>query len=276
MNKPFVDLHVHSYYSDGSLTPKELANAANENGVGLLALADHDTTEGSGFLQSECMRFDIKTIPAVEIDSVEDGTNFHVLAYGYDNSDRNFNDFLKHTRFLLDESSVKLIELMQKDYSRISIADFMDFTYERRLGGWKALHYFVEKGLTASLKEGIQFYPQYGISYDKSGYSTITAVTYRIKKAGGYSVLAHPGELIDTTNIDFFKNELRRLISNGLDGIECYYPSHSEIVTQACLDICMESNSLITAGSDCHGVFGKTRVGEMNINKDKLILKDLL
>ena len=60
------------------------------------------------------------------------------------------------------------------------------------------------------------------------------------------------------------------------DGIECYYPSHSDEVTKACLDICKERNLIITAGSDCHRVFGKARVGEMNIEIGKLKLKNLL
>ena len=110
MNKLFVDLHVHSYFSDGSLSPEEIASAANESKVGLLALADHDTTEGSQLLKAECSKYGIKTIPAVEIDSVDGNTNFHILAYGYDYGDQNFISFLKHTRFLLDESSVKLVE----------------------------------------------------------------------------------------------------------------------------------------------------------------------
>jgi len=275
MEKPFVDLHVHSYFSDGSLSPEDIAVAANENGVGLLAMADHDTIDGNQILRDECLKYGIQCIPAVEIDSVDGNTNFHILAYGYDSNDHEFIDFLKHTRFLLDESSVKLVELMQEDYPNFSISDFMDFTYDKRLGGWKALHYLMDKGLTSSLKEGIKFYFQYEMSYDKSGYSTISSIAYRIKKAKGYSVLAHPGELIETKDIDFFKAELHRMISYGLDGIECYYPSHSDTVTQACLDICHESNLLITAGSDCHGVFGKTRVGEMDITLDKLFLKDL-
>lgn len=276
MEKPFVDLHVHSFFSDGSLAPGEIVASANENGVGLLALADHDTIDGGQIFRDECLKCGIQCIPAVEIDSVDGGTNFHILAYGYDSNDRDFIDFLKCTRFLLDESSIKLVELMQRDYPDFSISDFMDYTYDRRLGGWKALHYFMDKGLTSSLKEGIKFYFEYGMSYEKSGYSTIAAIAYRIRKAKGYSVLAHPGELIDAGCIDSFKAELRRAVSYGLDGIECYYPSHSEAVTQACIDICLEKKLLITAGSDFHGVFGKARVGEMNITRDKLVLKDLL
>jgi hypothetical protein len=174
---------------------------------------------------------------------------------------------------------------MQADYRGITLADFMEFKFDAAgLGGWKSLHYFMAKGLTSSLKEGIKFYPQYNMTYDKSGYSLMGAVAYRIKRAGGYSVLAHPGELIcvdestrQVTDIELFRKELAHIVvSYKLDGVECYYPSNSEAVTQACLDVCRENDLIITAGSDCHGSFGKTRVGEMNITLDKLALKDLI
>jgi predicted metal-dependent phosphoesterase TrpH len=284
MDKPFVDMHVHSFYSDGSMSPDEIIESAGKNGVGVLAVADHNVIGGSLIIKEKCEKNGIKFIPAVEIDSIEKETNFHILAYGFNPENQDFCDFIKHTRFLLDELSVKLIESMQNDYSGLSIPDYMNFSHDIRLGGWKALHYFVAKGLTSSLKEGIKFYPQYNISYGKSGYSFIGAVAYRIRKAGGYSVLAHPGELVGVekttmkvTDIGFFRKELKRIVvSYGLDGIECYYPSNSEAVTQACLDVCRENDLIITAGSDCHGGFGKTRVGEMNIALDKVALKDLI
>ena len=272
----FVDLHVHSFYSDGSMSPDEIVNAALKNNVGLLAIADHDLIEGSLSIRELCKANGIEYIPAVEIDSFENGKNYHILAYGFDVHDKEFCDFLGHTRFLLDESGVKLIEAMQSDYRNVSLTDYMNFSYDIHLGGWKALHYFVERGLVSSLKDGIRFYPCYNITYDKSGFSSISSIVYRIKKAGGFSVLAHPGELIDTDDINAFYAELHRIMSCGLDGIECYYPSHPDAVTKVCIDYCDEKRLLITAGSDCHGLFGKTQVGEMNITIEKLMLGKLM
>lgn len=85
--------------------------------------------------------------------------------------------------------------------------------------------------------------------------------------------MAHPGETIGSSDIFRFKDELKRIVSYGIDGIECYYPKHTEEVTQACIEICNASDLMITAGSDCHGSFLKARVGEMNITKDKIRLR---
>jgi len=278
MERPYVDLHIHSIYSDGTMSPDEIVETAISNGVGVLAVADHNTSDGSIETQKLCKERGIHCVPAVEIDALDGGANFHILAYGFDVNDQQFVDFIKHTRFLLDEQSVKLIERMQVDYPSLSLAEFMEFSHDRRLGGWKSIHYFKDKGLVSSLKDGMKFYSEYGIEFKESGFSTIAAVVYRIKRAGGYAVLAHPSVVIDSSDISKFKQELKRIVSFGIDGIECYYPSHSAAVTEACLKVCNELDLMITAGSDCHGNFwgSKGPVGIMQIMMDKLRIEKLI
>ena len=275
MEKLYVDMHVHSFYSDGSMSPGEIVEAAVWNGVGVLAVADHNILDGSIEAQKLCKECGIHCIPAVELNTLDGESDIHILAYDYDMENRQFADFVKHLRFLLDESSVKLVERMQADYPNISLAEFMEFTYDRTLGGWKNLHYLMEKGLASSAKEAMKYYLDYDILYKESGYPTIAATAYRIKRAGGYGVLAHPGEVIDFSDIGRFKEELRRIIAFGIDGIECYYPSHSTEVTKACLELCDEYDLFITAGSDCHGDFGRkiTYVGEMGITRQQVRIR---
>jgi len=275
MKNPFVDMHVHSFYSDGSMSPGEIVAAAVQNGVGVLAVADHNILDGSIETQKLCKERGIHCIPAVELNTLDGESDIHILAYDFDMENQQFTDVIKHVRFLLDESSVKLIELMQVDYQNISLTEFMEFTYDRKLGAWKSLHYLIEKGLVSSKKEAMEFYLNYNISHERSGYPTIAATIYRIKRASGYAVLAHPGEVIDSSDIGRFKEELRRIIALGIDGIECYYPSHSAEVTNVCLELCDEYNLFVTAGSDCHGDFGrkKTYVGEMGITKQQIRLR---
>ena len=275
MEKPFADLHIHSYYSDGSMSPEEIIEAAVENRVGLLAIADHNVLEGSIDAKSLCLTNEIQYLSAVEIDTMDKDGFQHILAYGFDISNSMFCDFINHLRFLLDEMSVKLIERMQTDYSFLSLNDFFEYEYDRQLGGWKGINYLFDKGITSSLKDGMKFYSDYDVLHNYAGFSTIAATAYRIKMAGGYSVLSHPGDLLDTSDIEGFKDEMRRIISYGVDGIECYYPNNSDTVTQACLDVCNEYDLIITAGSDCHGTFIENRVGEMDILISKLRLKGL-
>lgn len=271
-----ADLHIHSYYSDGTMSPEEILAAALAKDVGLMAITDHNMLDGSLRLQKLCSKYDIRYLPAVELDSLDRGIDIHILGYGMDLSDKEFCRFVHRDRTLLDDVSVKLIEKMQADFDSITLPDYSKYSYDREKGGWKALHYFCEKGLTKSLKEGLKFYPDYKCFYDCVEFPSVSMVAQYIHNAGGKAVLAHPGEVIKNKDVASFRDEVLRLISFGLDGIECYYPSHASDITNVCLEICRDRNLLITAGSDCHGKFGGSEIGKMNIPIEQLNLGDIL
>lgn len=274
LNK-IADLHVHSYYSDGTMSPEDILTVALAKGVGLLAIADHDMLIGSLKLQELCSKCNIQYLPAVELDALDNGNNIHILGYGMNLLDKEFCHFVERNCTLLEGMSIKLIEKMQVDFKSITLSDYSKYSYDRKKGGWKALHYFCEKGLTKSLKEGLKFYQTYNCSYNCVEFPSVGLVAQHIHTAGGKAILAHPGEVIKETDIKSFRREVLRLISFGLDGIECYYPSHTDKITDVCLEICKDRDLLITAGSDCHGEFGGTAIGEMEIVIGKLKLGDV-
>lgn len=276
MMDKIADLHIHSYYSDGTMSPQEILNEALEKGIGLLAIADHDVLEGSIELQKLCKEYDIQSLPAVELDSLDNEIDVHILAYGMNLHDKEFSEFVKKNRILLEEISVKLIEKMNKEMDSVSLSDFSSFSYDNRKGGWKALHYFMDKGITKSLREGFGLYPKYNCSYDCVNFPTVRAVCEFIHKAGGKAILAHPGETIKERDMTIFKKKIEHLIDFGLDGMECYYPTHTKDITEICLNICEVKDLLITVGSDCHGAFGTEEIGEMNIPISKLNLGGML
>jgi len=275
LNK-IADLHVHSYYSDGTMSPEDILKAALAKGVGLLAIADHNVLDGSLKLKELCSKCDIRYVSAVELDTLDNGNNIHILGYGMNLSDKEFCLFVKRNRTLLDDVSVKLIEKMQEDFKSISLSDYLSFSHDRKKGGWKALHYLYSKGLTKSLKEGINFYQYYNRSFDCVDFPSVSLAAQYIHNAGGKAILAHPGEVIKETDINLFAKEVLKLISYGLDGIECYYPTHTNDITDVCLEICKDRDLLITAGSDYHGDFGRTEVGEMGITVGQLKLGNIL
>ncbi|WDV45151.1 PHP domain-containing protein [Clostridiaceae bacterium M8S5] len=270
-----ADLHIHSLYSDGTKSPKEILDTAIQNGVGLLAIADHNVLDGTRQLKELCTEKGVKSIVAVELDSLDKGIDIHILGYGVDLNNKEFCDFVKENRRLLDEISIKLIRKLEEYYDNITLDDFMEYDYDSRKGGWKALHYFMDKGLTDSLVDGFVLYTDYGCFYDSVEFHSVKEVCEFIHKAGGKAVLAHPGVRIIETDMSIFKKELLRLVSLGLDGIECYYPKHTEAVTNACLETCVQNNLIITAGSDFHGSFGNTDIGQMSIPINKLNLEGI-
>lgn len=272
----FADLHIHSFYSDGTMSPEEIVREAKKRGVGLIAVCDHNILEGSRQAKELCEREGIAYIPAVEIDTLEGGIDYHILGYGADICDPDFSAFIRRNRGSLDEISVKLVEKMSADFQGVSLPDYGHFSYDKRLGGWKCLHYLKGKGLAETLKDALKFYEQYECPFSIVDFPSIAEAADEIHRAGGYAVLAHPGVTIPYSGVGDFAGELERLLGMGLDGAECYYPAHMEDITREALRVCRGLGLLITAGSDCHGAFGRTRIGEMKITIDRLELKDLI
>jgi predicted metal-dependent phosphoesterase TrpH len=275
MFNKIADLHIHSFYSDGTMSPEDILAEALAKGVGLLSITDHDILEGSRELQRLCNKQDIQCISGVELDSLDNGIDIHILGYGMNLSDDVFCAFVEKNRSLLEQVSIKLVEKMQQDYASINLEDYLKYTYDNRKGGWKALHYLMEKGLTKTLIDGCTFYPRYGCTYDCVEFPSVATVCQYIHNAGGKAVLAHPGVVIKQKDMDIFKNEVIQLVDLGLDGIECYYPTHTNDITKACVEICKDRNLLITSGSDCHGQFQDTEIGEMDMPIEQLNLGDL-
>jgi predicted metal-dependent phosphoesterase TrpH len=258
------------------MSPEEIVQAAVANQVGVIAITDHNVLTAAGELKKLSLEYGIEYLTGVELDSIDQGTDIHILGYGVDLENVDFSRFVKNNRDILDNISIRLISDMEKDYTNISLADFQAYSYDRGEGGWKALHYFRDKGLTESLREGFSIYNQYGITNDSGDYPSITEVLQQIHDAGGKAILAHPGVSIKETDPEVFRNRLLELLEQGFDGIECYYPTHTPEITDLCVRTCREHGLHITTGSDCHGAFGYSEVGELKINMDRLELGDLL
>lgn len=272
--KTRVDLHIHSLFSDGTMTPAEILARAEENGVGLIAVADHEVLEGCRQALRLSGGGSVRCLAAVELDCFGDGRHRHILGYGFDPGDAGFSEFVGRTRALLDGQSVRLVEAMRADGFPVSADELEAFEYDRRLGGWKALHYFCDRGITAGLREGMELYGAYGAGADTAGFFSMEEVCGQVHRAGGVCILAHPGASIACRGDDFLR-ELDIAVSCGADGIECFYPLHDGELTQALLDFCRRRGLLVTGGSDCHGGFSGADIGGCGVTLDMLELGGL-
>lgn len=252
-----VDLHTHSVYSDGTLTPAELLNRAQENGVSLFSITDHDLVEGTLEGARLAQKMDLRFVPGVEVDTFCKGMDFHVLCYGADFADAPLLELIRDSRRRIDQMSVDLLLAMQKEYPSLDLEEYEELAHDPHLGGWKMLNYLRLKGITKDLREGMRFYPKYGVTYADAGFFSMQEAIARMHAAGGTAILAHPGETVR----EGLSEILPDLLDLGLDGVECFYPKHTPEVQTLCLEICRRRGLMITAGSDCHGAFGSADVG---------------
>lgn len=102
-----ADLHIHSYYSDGTMSPEEILEKAIEKNMGLIAITDHDTLDGTKKLL-DYINNEIICISGIELDAVEFGINYHILGYGMNLKCEEFQKFVITNRKLLEEVNIKI------------------------------------------------------------------------------------------------------------------------------------------------------------------------
>ena len=270
-----VDLHIHTYYSDGTMSPKEVVEDAKRKNLGIIAITDHDVLDSYEELKKEAEKAGIIAIRGVEIDSIFEGHLVHLLAYKFEDNEKLFK-LINHAKEQLLETSIELIRRMENDYEGISLEDYNSYEYERRKGGWKGIHYLHDRKITEGLFDGVKFYGKYDCGHEKFAFPSVEEVCNTVHDANGYVVLAHPCNYYSNKNKEEILEKLEILKSLGIDGVECYYPANSDLMTNTCLEFCKDNNLIITAGSDGHGDFGTVSKGIEYyigaINKDSEIL----
>ena len=276
-----VDLHIHTYYSDGTMSPKEVVEDAKRKNLGIIAITDHDVLDSYEELKVEAEKAGIIAIRGVEIDSIFEGHLVHLLAYKFEDNEKLFK-LINHAKEQLLETSIELIRRMENDYEGISLEDYNSYEYERRKGGWKGIHYLHDRKITEGLFDGVKFYGKYDCGHEKFAFPSVEEVCNTVHDANGYVVLAHPCNYYSNKNKEEILEKLEILKNLGIDGVECYYPANSDLMTNTCLEFCKDNNLIITAGSDGHGDFGAVSkgieyyIGAINNDSEILNINKLL
>ena len=276
-----VDLHIHTYYSDGTMSPKEVVEDAKRKNLGIIAITDHDVLDSYEELKVEAEKAGIIAIRGVEIDSIFEGHLVHLLAYKFEDNEKLFK-LINHAKEQLLETSIELIRRMENDYEGISLEDYNSYEYERRKGGWKGIHYLHDRKITEGLFDGVKFYGKYDCGHEKFAFPSVGEVCNTVHDANGYVVLAHPCNYYKNNTKEEVLEKLEKFKSIGIDGVECYYPANSEMMTETCVEFCKNNDMIITVGSDSHGEFGAVSkgieyyIGAVKKDSSELNLKDMI
>ncbi len=272
-----IDLHSHSTFSDGSLTPRDLARHAAELGLSALALTDHDTTAGLDQFMAACSESGIRGVPGVEISvDVRSGT-MHMLGYFIDSRDDKLEQVLVRIRNGREDRNRQIIEKLNALGLKLSFEEVSAFASEDVVGRPHFALAMVQKGYVASKEAAFELYlakgkPAYAERYRMSASDSIAAIVH----AGGVPVLAHPFTL------DLGHAALRDLVKDlkgkGLQGIEVYYSEHNDEQQRHYESLAREFDLVTTGGSDFHGQLNpRVELGRGfgNLKVENHILKDL-
>ena len=270
----YIDMHIHTEFSDGTYSPEEVAQIAKKNGVSIISVCDHDTIGAYESLRPACAALGITLIQGVEISTDWGGKNLHLLAYNFDPNNVELLKIINSNQAEYMWEGLEIIRNMEKDYPEVSLDEFTTYKKPRGRGGWASINYICDKGFGENLFDAFKYVQLYAPPL-KFG-SVVTACS-AIRAAGGVPVLAHPG---DYWGVDEIEERLTNLLPAGIGGLECYHPSpkHDEAMVAKCVEFCKTHDLCITSGGDSHGDFaqGWRGIGILKMDTSKLNLNGIL
>ncbi len=271
-----IDLHVHSTFSDGTMSPKELVDYAKQKGLRAISITDHDTVEGVEEALASSKEEKIEVIPGIEIGARYGDTTVHILAYFFDMNHPGLRKKLNKIQDARVERNGEILKLLQKQGIHISEAELRAVSLIGQTGRPHIARMIINKGFVKSFDEAfIRFLRQGAQAYVPRFVYAVEEMLDVIRLAGGIGVLAHPLQLRNSgINLQTAVKELKNL---GLEGIEVYYPTHSKKTRAMLMRYAQEYNLLMTGGSDYHGAIrpGTTLAGGKNVTVPYELLEGL-
>ena len=285
-SKKSIDMHTHTNYSDGDLSPQELIRLAIDKRIGTLAITDHDTIEGIKKVnRNEDIIVDsgIEIINGIELSAKADKGRMHILGYGIDLNNESLNKKMIDLKDNSINSVLSIMEQIKRDYGiRFSYEDIKELVNaNHNLGRPDLAKLCVKYGYATTSQDA---FDKYLIDAHNKTRQTSKGLQYQeclelITNSGGIPVLAHPKSL-ELSEKEFLIL-LKEMISYGLKGIEVYHSSHSKEEMDYYLEIASKYNLLVSGGSDFHGKSVKSDIKlgtgkDNNIRIKKLSLLDKL
>ena len=273
-----VDLHIHSTFSDGELTPMEILDVCNKENINVISITDHDNFEGVKKAIKENPYKNITVIPGIEFSAFYPKGTLHVLGYNFNTND----PILKQISFDLDRlNRIKLQNLLYalKKYKNISFKEsetneIMDS--DGTVGRPYIARLLVSYSYVNSVSEAFKYILnplKKKIANPKFDISAYECIKY-IKQAGGISSIAHPITL--KKDIKSTSRYIEKLQKYGLDSIEVFHSSHLQEDRTNFLNIAKNLGLLISGGSDFHGINTKPDIQIWRGKNNNLMLNDKL
>jgi len=240
-----INLHNHSTYSDGTLSPCALAKEASRAGIDYFSLTDHDTIGGWAEMGPALKEAGIKYCCGVEISTCQHD-NLHILGYGIDPESPALAASLEDFRGRRIVRIKKVLGLLKGLGIDISFEDLPP-RGNRTVGRPQVADLIKERKLVPNRSQAFKRYLAFGAAaYVEPGGPTVSEAIRAIKDAGGKAVLAHPGALGKALDLPAWKEA-------GLDGIEAFYPAHTGAATRDFISLAARLGLFVTAGCDFHG-----------------------
>ena len=266
MTKSYIDLHMHSMYSDdGEYTPTQLVDMCHEAGVKIMAIADHNWVKANEEAKKHADELGMTYIPAIEIDCTYKGVNLHVLGYGIDNQEvfNQLGEDIEKQEIACSMKKLELTNALGFDLKKEQLdALSTNGVYTGEMFGEALLNdsRYDDHELLKPYRQGgersdnpyVNFYWDYYAQgkpcYTEIHFPTLEETIQLIHQQGGVALLAHPGN-----NLKGQFELFDEMVALGLDGVECFSSYHTTETNEYFYNKAKELNVLYTCGSDFHG-----------------------
>ncbi|MDR1474649.1 MAG: PHP domain-containing protein [Endomicrobium sp.] len=259
INNSYIDMHIHTSFSDGIFTPKEVVEYALKMNLSAISITDHDSIDAIDEAFSFALYKDIEIIPGIELScdvEPESGkSEMHILGYFIDYKSEHLKKTLNVFKQARYDRAIKIFDKLQESGVELKNVDFISNIGKVAIGRLHFAKALIEERFVGSVQEAFQRY----LSKDKPAYVPKSSISAKdaiklILDSGGIPVMAHP-YYVHYSDIDLFKS----LVDCGLMGIEAWHIKHSESAVKKFIDMSKEFNLIATGGSDCHGPFKKEK-----------------
>lgn len=272
MDKLFVDLHVHTNFSDGTFTPEQVVKYAQDVGICSVGITDHDITDGILPAIKEGAKRGVEIIPGVEL-SVElknsSEGEMHIIGYFINWENEQFQEQLRLFRQVRERRAAQIIDKLHQLGMKLDERKVFETAGIGSIGRLHIARVMLEEGYIRNIREAFVNYLGWGKQayVPKLQLKPVEAIKM-IKQIGGIPVLAHPfyGNYYN-------KNLVGALVKLGLKGIEAWHSKHPPKVEDNIVKLAHEFDLILTGGSDCHGPTGNEGplIGTQKISYEILV-----
>ena len=276
-----IDLHMHSSCSDGTLTPEELAAAALDMGLEAAALTDHDTVSGVERFLAAAAGTPLRAVPGVELASMLFNKDIHIVGLFIDpgntallaatrrdrgitesswdaktDEEKKYEVCEYYTQYLSNlnyERNAYVVEKIRSKGYGITLEEVLAEANGESIGRPHMASVLLKKGYFESM-QGVfnRLIGRNGSCYVLRKYYPVDVCIRLIRDAGGLAIWAHPLHAARGARAALRKIG-SRLVTYGLDGLECYYSMFSEEQQNDALEFARARSLLVSGGSDYHG-----------------------
>ncbi len=253
-----VDLHCHTTASDGVLAPAQLVARAAKLALKVIAVTDHDSTEGIAEAQAAGRALGVEVIAGVEINTDVPRSEVHVLGYFVNPAHEELTVQLARIRDGRIGRARRMAEVLTEMGAPVRFERILEIAGEGSVGRPHVAQALLEAGHVQSLSEAFEKYiGRNSPAYVERVKFTPAEACALIRRAGGVPVLAHPvffdryGAIKPAFDIEAL---LPEMIAGGLLGLEVYYPGYDAVTIEHLLGVARKHGLLVTGGTDFHGL----------------------